>query len=360
MGTPSTRATLRLPNSLWPSLHGLATGGPWPPESDVSADAFVETCAWHGLLPLLFTAEDLPEAVARATTRHRAQQRLFEQRGVLFRRAVDSAGALLEGERFAFLKGVDYAERLYGDLALRPMQDVDVLVPASRYEAVCRRLEQAGLQPLFPGTPSTHAGTYHERAFALDVFLLEVHQAFVQGPRHTVDYDALWERTDGPAGPGRRRLSDVDVLAHHALALGADQFQARMIRFVDLWLLVHLRPGIAEAAAQRAREWRAGRAFYGALRQACRLFEGLETEEVRRAMARALGVFEQRLLDRFVLPDPREAMRRRLPARPLQLFRKLALLDGAGRCAAFLAYQARAEIAGRWVRWRARRQRSEP
>ena len=51
------------------------------------------------------------------------------------------------------LKGADYMFRLYPRPELRPMRDLDILIPRRRCEALCARLRAAGLTPHVARSP---------------------------------------------------------------------------------------------------------------------------------------------------------------------------------------------------------------
>lgn len=337
-----------LPPAFWPSAHRLTTGGAWPPAGVDGARLLVERCSWHGLLPLLFAESDLPPPVERARDEARGWQRILEVRARLFEEAMVALCVALGDEPAALLKGADYSQRLYPSRALRPMQDIDILVPADRIDAVCQRLRQAGLVPQrsigAAGDPA-----HHERVFFLGKVIVEVHQAFIQPARHPVDYRGVLRRRVPMEVGGRpiSRLDDVDALAYHALSMSIDQFHVRFIRYVDLWLLLRQREGVALAAAERARDWQAARALYGALSLACRLFPGFRTDDVGAAMARALPPATRRFVDRWVLPRPSELRRTRNPHRALQLWRKACLMDTSRRRLTFALSHAAATFRAR-------------
>jgi hypothetical protein len=342
---------LELPTGFWPSVHGIVGEPPWPPSSRASADRFLEECAWHGLLPLLQASRERPAEVSEALRRARAWGRAFALRARVFERELARLQDLLRGETFILLKGADYAERLYGSFELRPMEDIDLLVPADRYADTCARLSAAGLPPLFRGTPSTRADSYYERAFQLGSIPIEVHHAFIQRPRHTIDYSAIWQRAV-PGRAGALRLSDADALAYQALTIGVDQFHVRLARYVDFWLLLRSAPGLLAAGAARAREWKSVHAYYGACRLAGRLFPELATPEVAATLEASLSPPTRRFLDAWVLPGAAEMGGHALPARPLQLWRKFALMDNTVRRCSFLAHHLAADLAGRLAQWR--------
>jgi hypothetical protein len=325
-----------LPPSFWPSVYRTTTAQPWPPVTPRSAGQFIERCSWHGLLPLLFRARGLPAPVEDAREAARGWLRILELRARLFEQAIGSVCAALGDEPAVLLKGSDYGLRLYGDRALRPMQDIDILVPADRIDAVCTCLREAGLVPRTAhGVQRDPA--FHERALFHGKILVEVHQSFIQRPRHRIDYEAVWRRRV-PLEPAQRqmsRLEDTDALAYHALSMSIDQFHCRYIRLVDLWLLLRQRSGVALAAAERAREWQSARAMYAALSVACRLFPEFRSDDVSAALARVVPPATRRFIDLWVLPTNLVLGRTQLPRRSLQLWRKACLMDSNRRRLAF-------------------------
>lgn len=74
------------------------------------------------------------------------------------------------------------------------MKDIDLLVPAERWDAICRCLELRGARPCFPGGAVTRVATHHERSFLIENILVEVHQAFIQRQRHQIDYAGILQR----------------------------------------------------------------------------------------------------------------------------------------------------------------------
>lgn len=325
-----------LPPSFWPSVCRLVTGEEWPSVSATGAALLVERCSAHSLLPLLFEASDLPPAVSSVREAARGWERILQVRARLFRQAATAVCDALDGEPVMLIKGADYAQRLYPSPVLRPMQDIDILVPAARVDAVCDRLLAAGLtrQPAFGASRDP---AHHERVFFHGRMLVEVHQSFIQRPRHRVDYEGLWQRGMPLEVDGRRvrRLDDVDAVVYHALSMAIDQFNARLIRYVDLWLLLARRPGLAVAAAERARDWHTARALYGALSLGCRMFPEFATPDVRAAMEAALPPSTRRFVERWVLPGAAEMRQPVAPRRGVQLWRKACLMDSAGHALAF-------------------------
>jgi hypothetical protein len=328
-------------------VHRLTTNGTWPPTSAAETSLLVEQCSRHGLLPLLLVQADLPPLVVRARDQAKGWQRILEMRARRFHDAIVEVCTALGDEPAVLLKGADYASRLYPSRSLRTMQDIDILVTSDHIDAVCQRLQGAGLVRQ-PASGAARDPAYHERVFRHGKVIVEVHQSFVQRPRHRIDYDAVWRRRVPMEVGGRSvfRLDDVDALAYHALSMSIDQFHTRLIRYVDLWLLLRQRHGVALAAAERAREWQTARAFYGALSLGSRLFPELRTDDVSAAMTRVLPAAARRFVDRFVLPRPQEFRRTGLPNRVVQLWRKACLMDTPRRRLTFALSHAAATYRG--------------
>jgi hypothetical protein len=339
-----------LPPSL---LQALAAGAgtSWPPDSDTGADLLLAQAGPEGLLPLMFETS-LPPVLQAARDRQRAHLRLAERRAEILLHGLRSAAQALGDEPFVVWKGADYAGRLYARPALRPMQDLDLLVPRSRLAEACARLERAGARRRPARVAAARASSYHERAFELGDVIVELHQAFVQRARHRIDYDVLWARRVAlpGLGPSAFRLDDTDALLAHALSLAKDEFTAPLVRYLDLRLLLE-RADVAEAA-RRAREWRMVRALWGALHQARSLMPEIWTVELARVSDGLLSPRRRRFLARRVLPPLSEQGRAGAVTRARQVWRKAWLMDNAWRRIAFTGAHALALVEGRW---RARR-----
>lgn len=334
-----------LPSSFWPSVCGMTTGEEWPSLSAAGAKVLLDRCSTHSLLPLLFAASDLPPAVRSAREAARGWERILQMRSRSFRETLTTVCDALAGEPMMLIKGSDYARRLYPDPVLRPMKDIDLLVPSDRMDAVCERLLAAGLRRQ-PALGACRDRAHHERVFYDGRLFVEVHQSFIQRPRNRVDYEGLWQRAVPFEVEGRRvlRLDDVDALVYHTLSMGIDQFNVRLIRYVDLWLLLGRRPGMALAAAERAREWHTARALYGALSLACRLFPEFANADAQAAMQAALPAPTRRFIERWVLPGAAEMRKGGAPRRGVQLWRKACLMDSTGHALAFALSHAAASL----------------
>jgi putative nucleotidyltransferase-like protein len=341
--------TLDLPPSLWSTLHRLAAGEGWPPSSAATAERFVGRASKEALLPLLFADRELPPVVQEALNGSRALRRISALRSDLLLAAARQLDEILAHEPHVFLKGVDYQHRLYPQPSLRPMQDIDILVPRARVPAVMQRLQAHGLAPI-PMATVTEVPSHHERLFRLGDISVDVHHSFVQRARNRIDYEAVWDRKVPLAAPGLAayRLADADALVYHAVSMAADEFSIPLLRYLDLWLMLRKVPGIHEAARERAREWGVDRALYGAFRLGSRLFPELEAV-IGRTTDRLLAPLARRFLDDRVLPNPWEHGDGRTPARGTRVWRKLWLIDGFRHRAAFTLYHAYALVRGQLI-----------
>jgi hypothetical protein len=344
----SDSAGFSLPASLWPAVALLATGALWPPSGPEAAERFVERAEVEGLLPLLFGEVDPPALVAAALEKRRAVLRVHELRVAVFRATAARLAEVLAGEPFLFLKGCDYAWRLYTKPELRPMQDIDILVRSDRIDAVTARLLHAGFPRGYPAGPVSRTAGHYERVFDLGPVRLDVHQAFLPSWRLRVDYRSVWNRRVPFDGPCQAfRLSDLDALVYHAVAMAKDELTVPLGRFVDLWLMLRREPGLLGPALDRARDWRARRALYGALAGARRIFPELAQFVSERDLGCLLDSRARRFLDRRVLPRPGSRAGDARWPRATQLWRKFWLIEGFPRRAAFALSHAAAVLRGR-------------
>ncbi len=332
------------PSQLWPAIYHLTPGQRWPPQSPAQADALIEEAKRQFLLPLLFSATGMPEVVRDRLNAVRALDRLNAARAATFDSQLEHLRSALKGEDFVLLKGFDYARRLYPAHHLRPMGDLDILVPRKRVSEVRRRLLAAGMKQEWPGGPASRLEMHHEHVFTSELLMVEVHHAFIQRVRNTIDYDAIWRRRVPFAGlRGVFRLSDSDALAYHALSMSNDEFSVRFVRWLDLLLLFRAAPDSIDEAVARAHEWKAVRALFGTLHLAAQIFPELSLPLTDQLLSPSVRSF----LKRYVLPDPFRELGGHETGRTRQLWRKFWLLDSAGariRLAAFLVY---ASLAGR-------------
>ena len=220
------------------------------------------------------------------------------------------------------LKGLDYASSLYADPALRPMGDHDLLVReqdfAHAYEALC----EVGFKEAVTQTGVATHPQHYAAQLQRDGYSLDLHRAMRQRIRAEVDYEAIFaesqQRSDGlrVAAPPHRAIL-------HCLHMAGHEFCGPLVSYLDLSLMMS-----NEATGLIARRWRVEHAWRGALRQQARLLG----EPLPHAF---VGESLLPKLDRLTNPSVRQF-------RPLQLARKLVLLDDGRHRLAFARYAARA------------------
>jgi Uncharacterised nucleotidyltransferase len=336
---------VHLPQSLWPTVYRLESESSWPPATAADASRFVATTIREHLFSLLAADAAIPAIVRDAVSKQLAMLRLFEKRDRDLIAATQRLATLLAEEPFIFLKGSDFRFRLYDSSSLRQMQDIDILVPRNRIDAVCRLLQPHATR-VFPAGPVSRLASYPERVFQLDNAIVEVHHSFLHRIRHTVDYDEVFRRSVALNHNeiNGRRLADPHAFVYQCITIAAkDQMFVRMIRYIDLWLMAQANPEVWEEACQTAARWSCRNAFYAAIRRATTLIPELRTERSERSLYVIVAPMRARFLDRHVLTQSTS----RLTGRPLQVWRKFWLIDRMWRRVAFAVYHAYAVVIGR-------------
>lgn len=176
------------------------------------------------------------------------------------------------------LKGVALAESLYPDPALRPMGDIDVIVPAARMEEAARRLYQHGyarygieMAPGFNDAHLHHLGLV--RTETAPPLRIELHTTFPWFARRH-ERTALawfWHHTEPFTFEGRRTLL-IDPtalmlqLSAHAIMQHSGE-ETRLIWFQDIDLLWRERGDdiIWDELVARAQAWGLEAAVHAAL-----------------------------------------------------------------------------------------------
>ncbi len=216
------------------------------------------------LLPLLYSLlrgrEDVPAAVPEALRRGYYQtaarnSALLEEAG----RAVDLL--LAAGVPVCLLKGLYLVTHGYGNVALRPMGDADLLVPPGQLAEAARRLQEAGyrvaegplseLRPGFRAAFGFEVGLRWEREGPL----VELHEHLFESPylRRRLAVGGVWERTRPLEWEGRpvRALSPEDQLLHVTAHAWGEA--SPLLRLVDVVLLLRDEPVDWGTLVERAR-----------------------------------------------------------------------------------------------------------
>ncbi len=246
--------------------------------------------------------------------------------------AAEACAALhAAGIAVALYKGIAYAGTLYADPAERPMTDVDLLVhPADATRAIdlIQRLGYWHVGPAGQRAPRTHAITLKRRGDAIDL-----HRSPMQLGRAAIPFaDVLARATPSARIPGALRLAPVDELLFHLAHMIRHELYVPLIGFVDVGRMLARLGDDRRAAYARADAWRLGRSVRAAL------------EVVDHVIARGPR-------PRWWLPARAEVLRRTLPARPIQVARKLLLIDGPKEIKGFAA----SIVEGQLQRLRSRR-----
>jgi hypothetical protein len=347
----------RVPLELWPVVCRLATRTEWPPRSEADISAFFAFANREKLLPLLMEEKDLPSEIAAAKPRFRALSTFYRKRYELARDAILELQRVLGPDAFLLLKGADYCHRLYPRPELRPMADVDILIPAAEFPAAIKQLAAAGYPRKYSDFGAAFAPGHHEYSVEVGDVHVEPHRSFAQRVRARIDYAGMWRRREwfDSGGIGAHRLSPADAILCHAFNLALDEFSSQLIRYVDLFFLLQLYEGELPECVARAKAWGIERALFGALHLVSNLFPVLMTANVKEAIDSLLDVPTRRFLVDHVLPDPRMEPSGHVTGRYVQLWRKFSLMDRHWRRLALCVHTAYETTVGSAFEWRIRR-----
>lgn len=287
-------------------VAGLVGGAGAEPGPDLP----LERVRHHLLAPLAYRA-----GVAALRKDYVTAALQAERREALL---IEALGAL-GGIPVALVKGIAYAGTIYPDPGERPMTDIDLLVPAARFDDAAAALRRAGYWhdgKRNQRSAANHAVTFRRRESAIDL-----HRDMVQRGRMGVDLAAIW-REAVPGRHGAVRPAPPHEYLLHVAHMARHELTVPLIAFVDA---VRLRAAAGDVAAL-ARRWRLARA--------------VALVEARVAALRDPAAAEPRSL----YPGRAELYDGALPARWLQVARKLAIHDGPRDLAAFAAASIRTRL----------------
>jgi hypothetical protein len=351
------KPTTQAPEELWPVIWKLSTGEEWPPQTGDYVDSFFRYADREMLLPLLMMADGLPEPIAAGKLRFRPLLALHRRRYELVRAALPEFTRIAGAEAFLFYKGFDFCHRLYARPELRPMSDIDVLVPRSAFDTVLARFAREGIAQKRGAHGASFSPDHHEASVMLGEVHFEIHRSFSQPVRARFDYEGLWNRREKFAVDDVEglRLSEPDALLCQAYELAKDEFSSPLIRYVDLFLLLRGQPDALSICVERARAWRIERALFGALFLTERLFPSARHPLLSRGMNELLTARQRAFLADHILPDPALEHSNHGSGRLLQVQRKFMLIDNLWQRLALAGYAAHQEVKGSLYEWRARR-----
>lgn len=289
-------------------------------------EAVDASVAYHGL------SLDLPAAARRTLEALRDQLIYRDTLHLLLRQRVLVALAT-GGVNTLLLKGSDLSQRLYPERWVRPMSDIDILIPPAqrmRADAIVRGL---GLRrhAVFPTRPGKEA-LYFEWAYLAEPIpgyqlLLELHVNIANPARVNVDTTAIWRESEPWVCDGvpTRRLGETDLFCHLMMHLAAHFYMLPLRALADMHLLASERVLAWDDVVARMTRWGATRFAYYALRMVMGTF-GTEVPAPVLASLRPpapLRWWVERWLPRCVPPTPRAATMPRSP----QLMLYFPLLD---------------------------------
>ena len=254
-------------------LRCLSDRGPGTWDRGPTADwnDVVDVAVGHDLAPLLF--KRLKESDARACVPADAWERLrlayfdsARRNTRLFRELRTVLGCLRSAAiPVIVLKGAYLAEAVYGDVALRPMCDTDLMVPRAelpRAQAVL--LDMGGVQQQPTGNELLWREHHHPRPVVLRDLSIELHWT-ITDPTEPVRIDAagLWDRAHPAttAGVEVLALSPEDLLLHLCIHFGCVHHLTGLRSFCDITETIRRCRGEMDwlQVADSAREWGAAR-----------------------------------------------------------------------------------------------------
>ena len=226
----------------------------------------------HGLAPLLYRR--LKESDARADVPPDAWERLRSQ---YFERACWNVRLYRElrtllrrlrsdGIPVIVLKGAYLAEAVYGDIALRPILDADLLVPRAELpRALAVLLDMGGVHQQSEDIESCCKRGPHLPRVVMRYLMIEIHWT-IASPTGPVRVDAagLWDRVHpaSVAGVEVLALSPEDLLLHLCLHICYQhRLRVGLKSICDIAQTIHRFRDEMDwtEVADRAREWGAAR-----------------------------------------------------------------------------------------------------
>ncbi len=279
----ATRGSLPAPWLAWlgEALRPAAVPLPAPPTCET--ETIAPALTFHGVAPLLYLRLRGDPLWHRLTPALQldlaASHHLNAVRSFLLQDEVARIAAALAARQVPvmLLKGLALAQTVYANLAERPVNDLDLLLPAAQIDTAQQALVDLGyravglrwlgrwqrryrseLPMVCADQPGPRAG-----------LLAELHWSLVESPYHVdrVETEAIWQRSRPAAWPSGAHLPDLStLLLHNAahMALHHSQ-QLRLIWLVDVDRLAR-RPDLDwDDVLAQAQTWSFGLALQAAL-----------------------------------------------------------------------------------------------
>lgn len=182
------------------------------------------------------------------------------------------------------LKGAHLADAAYGNIALRPMGDVDLLLSEDDLKLAEACFLEAGAQPVEHNRVITAHNSHFGYIMADSELRVEIHwRLFPPDYACKIDHSGIWSR----AQPLRLAQAEVLALAQEDLLIHVCVHAAKHVPNTSLRMLYDIMQLTSKPEGQfdwqvlstRARQWGAGRAVYALLRLARELLGAAVCEE---------------------------------------------------------------------------------
>ena len=317
---------LWVPQSFWSSVHFAGGGSSWPPAPG-EADLFVRTLEQDRLLLVADPGSFDSSVAARLEARRLQLAPGIEARVEEQARTLERLTAVLTPGSWIGVKGVDLGRRLFGDMRLRPMEDLDLLVDPAAMRSQMEAIDRGGFADMHPHGPFGIRFTDPENGVPVDMYC-----RLTQPQRVAIDYASMWSEARPLAG-SMLVLAPHHALAAQALTMISTELTSPIRRYLDFYLLTRGEETV-RAAAEVAGEWRMRRALYASLAMLSKIVPEVRDEGWFPAVEGLLPGAQRRFLERRALPPKPTSV---LPARPVSLWRKLWLMDEWSQRSSFLA-----------------------
>lgn len=177
-----------------------------------------------------------------------------------------------QGTPVIALKGLHLIELIYQDISLRPMSDMDLLVPLAHLQTSYDILQGAGYKAPDFTNVRRELKRHHHLAplFKANSAIIELHWNLISPNSHqNIDLGSLWQRAQPAnlAGVDTQVLCPEDLLLHLALHFNNHNFRLKLRHLYDLVAaLGHYQAQLDwDSLKTRSRQWGAGRSLFLAL-----------------------------------------------------------------------------------------------
>jgi hypothetical protein len=213
---------------------------------DAECDQFFQFATLHRMAPLLYSQikkwrldSAAPEHVLkkiRSVYLHNAARNTR-----LYNMLAEVLSVLRKAEiPVIVLKGAFLAEEVYGNIAARPMYDIDLLMKKEHLSNAVGELEKIGHR--YGEYPNTDVHTRNDAILSIfddgKEFPIDVHVAFEHG-RISMEMEGIWRRAQrvSIAGEQAQALSPIDLLCHLCFHAGYQHgFSPGLLPLYDFYL----------------------------------------------------------------------------------------------------------------------------